>query len=123
MSGKEVRHAIVSVTEQHIGPLPSPADFAAYKQVLPSAPERILQMAEEIQRHRIESERRLIKIRAYESIVGMVAGFVLVLVCLGLVFWLGIKGHDVLAATVVGITAVIASIFVLKFYPKKTDNK
>lgn len=118
-----MHHTIVSVGTSYSGPLPTPADFAAYKQVLPSAPERIMKMAEDIQQHRIKSETRLIKIRAYESIVGMVAGFILVLICLGMVGWLGINGHDVLAGTIVGITVVIASIFVLKFYPKKTDNK
>lgn len=123
MSSKDLHRAIVSVEKSYSGPLPSPSDFAAYKQVLPSAPERIMQMAENIQKHRIESEMRLIKIRSYESIFGMTAGFVLVLACLGLVYLLAMNEHDALAITVVGITAVIASIFVLKFYPKKTDNK
>lgn len=72
MKDKKVQHTVVSVEQSYSGPLPSPHDFAAYKQVLPSAPERIMQMAENIQKHRIESEMRLIKIRERESMMGMV---------------------------------------------------
>lgn len=36
-----------SAVQTFEGPLPAPADFAAYKETLQSAPERIMVMAEE----------------------------------------------------------------------------
>ncbi len=43
---------------QWSGPLPSPSDFAAYKDVLESAPERIMRLAEEGSNHHVQQGRR-----------------------------------------------------------------
>ena len=43
--------AHVSMSQTYEGPLPTPADFSAYKEALPSAPERIMTMAIVLQTH------------------------------------------------------------------------
>ena len=49
----------------HQGPLPAPMDFAAYGDVLPDAPERILAMAEKEQEHRHQKDNEQIQILKY----------------------------------------------------------
>ena len=69
----------------HQGPLPAPMDFAAYGDVLPDAPERILAMAEKEQEHRHQKDNEQIQILKYqqqkesrESMIGLIAGIVFV---------------------------------------------
>lgn len=103
------------------GPLPKPSDFAAYKETLPSAPERIMKMAEEEQEHRQHIEKEIIKSVRRENLVGQIIGFVLALVCLCVATYLGLQGHDALAGAIMAISAVLASIFYLKKVPKKEE--
>ena len=103
------------------GPLPKPSDFAAYKDTLPSAPERIMTMAEEEQTHRHTIEKELIKNAGRENLLGQFLAFILALVCLAGATFLGIQGHDTLAGAIIAITAVLASIFYLKKIPKKEN--
>lgn len=103
------------------GPLPKPSDFAAYKDALPSAPERIMTMAEEEQTHRHTIEKELLKNANRENFLGQFLAFILALVCLGVATYLGIQGHDTLAGAIIAITAVLASIFYLKKIPKKEN--
>ena len=103
------------------GPLPKPSDFAAYKDALPSAPERIMTMAEEEQTHRHTIEKELLKNANRENFLGQFLAFMLALVCLGVATYLGIQGHDTLAGAIIAITAVLASIFYLKKIPKKEN--
>lgn len=104
------------------GPLPSPSDFAAYKETLPSAPERILEMAECEQVHRHEIEKSILSKKGRENLLGQIFAFLLVLACLGVATYLSMNDHDVLAGTIITITAVLASIFYLKSYPQKKEN-
>lgn len=103
------------------GPLPKPSDFAAYKDALPSAPERIMTMAEEEQTHRHTIEKELLKNANRENFLGQFLAFILALECLGVATYLGIQGHDTLAGAIIAITAVLASIFYLKKIPKKEN--
>ena len=104
------------------GPLPSPSDFAAYKETLSSAPERILKMAEEEQIHRHEVERSILGKKGRENLLGQIFAFLLVLACLGVATYLSMNDHDVLAGTIITIAAVLASIFYLKSYPQKNEK-
>lgn len=107
------------------GPLPAPEDFLEYKKVLPSAPERILKMAEKQQEHRIQMEKDIVAHGMKESTRGQILGVMLVLACLVAAVYLGINGHDWLAGCIIAIVASIATIFVLKRKPdeKKEEDK
>lgn len=122
-SSKNHRVLVGTMMEQssYSGPLPKPSDFAAYKDALPSAPERIMTMAEEEQTHRHTIEKELLKNANRENFLGQFLAFILALVCLGVATYLGIQGHDTLAGAIIAITAVLASIFYLKKIPKKEN--
>lgn len=68
-SSKNHRVLVGTMMEQssYSGPLPKPSDFAAYKETLPSAPERIMTMAEEEQTHRHTLEKQIVGSAAREK--------------------------------------------------------
>jgi uncharacterized membrane protein len=113
--------AMVEMRQTFSGPLPRPADFNAYKEVLSNAPERILLMAEKQQQHRIDSEERIIKADIRESIFGQVFAVLLVVLFLAAAVYLGINGHDWLAGIVATLSATISAIFYLKSTPSNKD--
>lgn len=117
-------HQVVGIQQSSFsGPLPKPEDFAAYRKAVPDAPERILQMAERQQAHRIESERRIISARNKESLLGLILGAFIVFSCIGAAIFLGLHGHDWLAGIIVGIIASVTTIFVLRKAPDNKRNK
>lgn len=113
--------AMVEMRQTFSGPLPRPADFKAYKEVLSNAPERILLMAEKQQQHRIDSEERIIKADIRESIFGQVFAVLLVVLFLAAAVYLGINGHNWLAGIVATLSATISAIFYLKSTPSNKD--
>jgi uncharacterized membrane protein len=78
------QHSIAESAQVHIekrsGPLPHPADFEHYDQVLPGAAERIMAMAETQSNHRQGMELQQQKIESRNSFLGILCAF-----CLGLV--------------------------------------
>lgn len=118
---KVIVSAMVEMRQTFSGPLPRPADFKAYKEVLSNAPERILLMAEKQQQHRIDSEERIIKADIRESIFGQVFAVLLVVLFLAAAVYLGINGHDWLAGIVATLSATISAIFYLKSTPSNKD--
>lgn len=103
------------------GPLPAPEDFKAYQDVVQDAPERILSMAEHQMEHRIECEKKIIDVRARESSIGQIMAFVIALVSMGVICFLGYTGHDWLAGTITAIVVGLASVFLLK--KQKDENQ
>lgn len=57
----------VTMSQAYEGPLPTPADFSAYKEALQSAPERIMVMAEEEQHYRQKINNKVVNLGAIES--------------------------------------------------------
>lgn len=114
--------AIISTVERKTfsGPLPAPEDFAAYKNVVPDAPERILAMAEKQQQHRIDTERKIVDSNIKSSLRGQVLGAIMAIICLLCCVYLGIHGHDVLAGSIVAIIVSVVTIFALR---KRSDQK
>lgn len=101
------------------GSLPAPEDFKAYQDVLPSAPERILKMAEKQSEHRMNLERHIVNSGVNEGKRGQIFGFVLTIVFLLASVYLGVNGHDWLAGLIIAIIASISVMFVLKKEPSK----
>lgn len=117
-----ITKAIISIVERKTfsGPLPAPEDFAAYKNVVPDAPERILAMAEKQQQHRIDTERKIVDSNIKSSLRGQVLGAIMAIICLLCCVYLGIHGHDVLAGSIVAIIVSVVTIFALR---KRSDQK
>ena len=79
---------------QHSGPLPTPADFSGYEQVLPGAAERIIGMAERQATHRQSLEYKVLSSDATNSRLGTVFAFLLGVVGLAVAGAVILKGHD-----------------------------
>lgn len=106
-----------SAVQTFEGPLPAPADFSAYKDALPSAPERIMSMAEEEQRYRQKINNKVVNIGAVESICGMIVAFIVVVLCLGAAVYLALQDKPAVAIVLIGAVTGLAAIFYLKKFP------
>ena len=122
---EEIREAfiisITSITRTFSGPLPHPEILNEYNQVLPSAAERIIAMAERQAEHRMGLEKIAIPSQIDQSKRGQTFGFILVIIALIASVILGIYGQTA-ASIAIGTTSIItiATIFVLgKRYQKK----
>ena len=118
-----VAHAFSAMVQRKTfsGPLPAPEDFKAYQEVMHDAPERILTMAEHQIAHRIDCEKKIIDFRIRESRIGQIMAFVIALVSIGVICFLGYTGHDWLAGTITAIVVGLASVFLLK--KQKDENQ
>ena len=113
------RIVAASVSQHFEGPLPAPADFAAYKETLPSAPERILKMAEDEQSYRHKINKKVVNFGLIESILGMCFALLIGLVDIGAAVYLAMKGHEFASCTLIGVIATLVAIFYLKQEPNK----
>lgn len=110
-------------SKSYSGPLPAPEDFKAYKDVLPNAPERILAMAEKQLEHRTSLEKYIVESGVKESTRGQWIGSGLAILFLMAAVYLGIKGHESVAITIVIAIASLVAIFVLKKEPKNESKE
>ena len=111
-----IAHAFSAMVDRKTfsGPLPAPEDFKAYQDVMEDAPERILTMAEKQMAHRFECEKKIIDSRIRESRIGQIMAFIIAIFSIGIVCFLGYKGHDWLAGSITAIIVGLASIFLFK---------
>lgn len=111
-----IAHAFSAMVERKTfsGPLPAPEDFKAYQDVMADAPERILTMAEKQMAHRFECEKKIIDSRIRESRIGQIMAFIIAIFSIGIVCFLGYKGHDWLAGSITAIIVGLPSIFLFK---------
>lgn len=118
-SDRKMIEAVV-MERLYSGPLPPPEYIAAYKDVLPDAPERIFAMAEQEQKHRHNIENEVAMRTLRQRSTGQILGFVLALLFGVASFVLGLNGVVWLAG-ILGTSTVIglAVIFVLNQQPKK----
>lgn len=109
--------AHVSMSQTYEGPLPTPADFSAYKEALPSAPERIMTMAEEEQHYRHKINNKVVNFGIIESICGMIVAFIIVILCLGAAIYLALNNNAGVAIVLIGAITSLAAIVYLKKQP------
>ena len=110
-----------SSVQTYEGPLPAPADVAAYKESLPSAPERIMAMAEDEQDYRHKINNKVVNFGLIESILGMCFALIAVLVCIAAATYLALKGYTAVSLAIIGVVGTLAAIFYLKKDP--TEKK
>lgn len=101
------------------GPLPAPSDLAAYKEIMQDAPERILSMAEKEQAHRHTIEQKIVNNGSRESLIGQFLAFIIAFSFLIAAVFLAMNEHEVVAVSLIGIIAALATIFYLKKEPTK----
>ena len=107
----------VAMSQTYEGPLPTPADFSAYKDALPTAPERIMVMAESEQCYRQKINNKVVNLGAIESFCGMIIAFLVVILCLGAAMYLALHEQSTVAIVLIGAVTGLAAIFYLKKQP------
>ena len=96
-------------TEVSIGPLPPPEVLHRYEEIVPGAANRILEMAENQSKHRMQLEKN----DSRRSFFGLAAGFFLSLGMIGGAIYLIVKGEAWAAVSLIGINvAALAGVFV-----------
>jgi len=92
--------------EMHFsGPLPPPEILVAYNQIVPDSAEKIIEQFIRQGQHRMELERLVITSDVKRANWGLVAGFILALLCIAGSFYLISLGFEI-----AGIAVVLASL-------------
>ena len=103
------------------GPLPPPEVLAEYEKAHTGSIERIFQMAEKEQNHRIESEKYLIQSPMKLSGRGQIFGFIIAILGVGVSYLLISQGSTITGSVFGGSVLLgLVSVFV---YGQKNQNK
>lgn len=105
----------LAMQRRHAGPLPSADTFRGYGEVLPSAPERIMRMAEIEQAATHKALQTHQKDERFLVSQGQWMGFISMIVALGGGIWMAYLGHIAFACALVS-PAVLTPI--MRFYFK-----
>lgn len=114
---KKQANAIVSVVKESMvafsGPIPPPDQFEQYERVLPGSADRILQMAEKQQEHRMAIEKEAISKSLNHNKRGQTFGFIAMLLMLALSVFFVFFGMKVWAGIIGSITIVtLVTLFI-----------
>ena len=118
---KEKIISVLTIKKSFSGPLPSPDVLQQYNNVVNDGAERVVKMAENQSKHRMDLEDFAVKKQIKQSGLGQIFGFIIALFCLSATVYLAVNGHESLAK-VLGTTTVIGlvGIFVVgKFFQTK----
>lgn len=105
---EEVRLALAQSVSFR-GPLPPPALFEHYEQILPGSADRIMTMAEKEQAHRIAWEQAELRTAATQAVGGQIMGFIGLLALVGGAVFCASIGQTEVALAFLG-TAVLGVI-------------
>lgn len=109
------------------GPLPAPADFQRYEEILPGAANRILEIVERQQSHQhgqerlaleqagiiLDIERKAATSDSRRAYLGIASGLTITLLTIGGSIYLIANGHDWAGLTLAGINLTgLAGVFV-----------
>jgi len=112
------RGMMLIMQQSYRGPIPPAKEMKGYLESLPSAPDRILAMAEYEQKGRIEQTKYGMKLTFSLRLIGQLCALIISLTFAGGAIILGLKDHDGLAGTMVGFTLVsLVSVFVIGKLP------
>ena len=89
-------------------PLPPPAMYRGYNEVLPGSAERILSMAEKEQDRRIGRENEVLHRASEQDHLGLWLGYLIAALALVTSGFLAMNGHD-LVAGVIGCTGIVGA--------------
>jgi len=120
----KVQSMVLRQERTHImraGPLPPPAELAAYNAIIPDGADRIMKMAEAQSAHRINLEKTVVCGQQAQEKMGQICGLIIGLAGLGLATYAAISGQPWFGAVIGGSTLVsLVSVFL---YSKHVENK
>lgn len=111
---KNVVHAAVVEQQQFSGPIPHPDILESYNRILPGAAERILNMAEEEQKHRQYLEKTALQNDKDEAKLGQICAFLIGIVAIVAGTYAAINGSATAGGIIGGGGVVgLVSVFIL----------
>ena len=144
-SAQIIEHYIAVQQTMHQGPMPSPDSLKDYAITLPTLPDRMMKMAEEGQKSKINQNVEILKLKSREidiqekeveqaaiahkrevqvQTISLVCAFVTVLVCIIGAFYLALQGKTEVALVVGGTTVVgIVAAFLKKNVSQTKEKK
>lgn len=112
-SGRDLQESILMQRMTVSGPLPPPQVLQQYGEVLPDAPERIVTMAENEQKHRHQVESNALQGQIALDRRGQRFGLTIGLSALGVALFLGLNDQELAASIIGGIDLVaLVGVFV-----------
>lgn len=108
------------------GPIPPPELLKQYNEIMQNGADRIVSMAENQSKHRMDLEKSVVTEELKQSKRGQIFGLTLVIFCIILAFILSITNHETVAGILAGSTVVsLATVFVFgkQAQKKNLDNK
>ena len=110
------------VSYQRSGPLPAPAELAAYNQIIPNGADRVMKLAEMQASHRMEIERCVISSQQGSVARGQYFGLFSVLIAIGCATFAAVSGMQTFASVLGGTTVLgLAGAFVGGKYLQRKD--
>ena len=108
----EARRIVQSIIAYQ-GPLPPSNELERYEQIVPGAAARILNWVDEERAHRHGIVDQDSKMRSFQTVYGMLCGFLVTMAGIGGAIYLAMNGHEDTAKVLGGFTlAAIAAVFV-----------
>lgn len=113
-----------TIHSSYSGPLPPPQHFEAYEKVCPGSASRILEIAENQQRHRTEIEKALVNANIKETKRGQWFGFAIAFTAIIGGFWLISIDKDAMGiATVIGAIATLVGTYIYGRISEKKERE
>ncbi len=105
-------YEVESFLYAHYGPLPPPAELAAYEKVLPGLAHRIVAMTETVVEAGTSNEKYVLKAEYALQWGGLIAFYMFAFSCLGSGIYLALQGKDGYAIGLIlaGIASIILAI-------------
>ncbi len=117
-----ISRVMVMMSEQFHGPIAHPRHMREYEEILPGSAERIVQMAEKAQEHNRTMEARIVSAGIWEAKTGMIFGFLALLILIGLGFWAGMAGNNVLAGILLAGGLLGAATTLIRGFQKNGNS-
>lgn len=106
------------------GIIPPPDHIELYNKIIPNGADRIMQMAERQQAHRIEIEFTVVKSQQKQSERGQLFGLILGITGLLIAACLALNGHETTGSIIGGSTVIsLVSVFVIGKTKQRNDLK
>lgn len=118
------QEVLVAEQELFLGPLPHPKHLAAYKEISPDIPERIVRMAEDQSEHRRKLESAIVESNLKLEVRGQMFGFVIAMSAVIGGVYLMANGQSLEgAATTISAVAGLVGLFFWVRHERKQELK
>jgi len=114
---------VLQQAEMFSGPIPHPEIIERYEKILPGAAKTIFSEWESQTRHRQKLEQSVVATDNFKSILGLIFGFVIVLVAIGGGIYIALRGKELFGSglSLTGL-AILAAAFITSRKQKNPES-